>query len=151
MWILFEDANAPWGRPVQQTILFLIGISTVLLMLDSYHTCWYDKSEPLPRGGTWPRRCKPQSATNTALFATESLCVIVFTFEYVLRLLTSPAAVGLRSFVLSVRNGIDLLSIIPYYWTLAHCGGPCDGSTLPMLRQVSHSHCSHMSHPIFPH
>ena len=44
-------------------------------------------------------------------FEIETFCIMVFTTEYVLRLLTSPAGPGILGYVLNLANLIDLVSI----------------------------------------
>lgn len=48
-------------------------------------------------------------------FGLETACIIWFTFEYLMRLISSPRK---RAFIFSVLNIIDIVAILPYYITL---------------------------------
>lgn len=56
-------------------------------------------------------------------------CVIVFTLEYVIRVLCTPTP---RAFLVSFFNVVDLASIVPYYLELLIAGAV--GSGAPLLR-----------------
>ena len=53
---------------------------------------------------------------NPYLEIAELICVIWFTFEYLLRLYASPDK---KKFFFNILNGIDLFSILPYFISLA--------------------------------
>ena len=59
--------------------------------------------EPLEAGGPFH------------FFVLETICIFTFTMEFLLRMLASPATIGLRTFLTTVPNLIDLVAIIPFY------------------------------------
>ena len=52
------------------------------------------------------------------LNALETVCIMVFTVEYVLRILTCTTSMSLVSFIFAPMNVIDLVAILPYYLDL---------------------------------
>ena len=70
--------------------------------------------------------------------------MVVFAVEYALRLLSahhhrdhSGSRAPALSFVLSLYSLIDLLTIAPYFWTLAYPGGSvCPAPPRPLLRKT---------------
>jgi len=64
----------------------------------------------------------------------EVFCITVFTTEYVLRAISSPAAVGYCRYFLGAANIVDLVSIIPFYIELVmKLSGGDGGSSLGVL------------------
>ena len=70
--------------------------------------------------------------------------MVVFAVEYALRLLSAHhhrdhkrSLAPALSFVLSLYSLIDLLTIAPYFWTLAYPGGSvCPAPPRPLLRKT---------------
>ena len=52
------------------------------------------------------------------LNALETLCIMVFSVEYVLRILTCTTSMSLVSFIFAPMNVVDLVAILPYYLDL---------------------------------
>mmetsp|Transcript_43493 Transcript_43493/g.127995 ORF Transcript_43493/g.127995 Transcript_43493/m.127995 type:complete len:544 (+) Transcript_43493:98-1729(+) len=48
----------------------------------------------------------------------EVFCICTFTFEFIIRLLCSPAGPGVCNYLKSVSNMVDLLSVMPFYLEL---------------------------------
>ena len=48
-------------------------------------------------------------------FVLEAVCIGCFSLEFVLRLLASPATIGLGAFLHSIPNWIDIFAIAPFY------------------------------------
>ena len=69
---------------------------------------------------------------NNTFFIIEAICICWFTFEYSLRLFSSPSKQG---FVKDPLNMIDLVAILPFYIGLALNNGS-NISTLAILRAV---------------
>ncbi|RWS25348.1 potassium voltage-gated channel protein Shaker-like protein, partial [Leptotrombidium deliense] len=77
-------------------------------------------------------------------FIIESLCIIWFTMELVIRFLTSPSKID---FLKDVMNAIDLMAIVPYFITLGtmvakdpgesdKIGSEKQGASLAVLRVI---------------
>lgn len=48
-------------------------------------------------------------------FILEAVCMAIFTSEFLLRLASSPATIGLRKFLTAIPNWIDVFAIAPFY------------------------------------
>jgi len=69
----------------------------------------------------------------------EAFCIIIFTIEYFVRLVASPAGPGVVRFVLGAANIIDVVSVLPFYieLILALAGVQQDGlNVLGILRLI---------------
>ena len=55
-------------------------------------------------------------------FEIEAFCIIVFTIEYLLRLFCSPQGPGVLTYITTLSNIIDLVSIVPWYLERALTG-----------------------------
>ena len=53
--------------------------------------------------------CRPVDATAEPWFLIEAVCIIIFSAEFVLRLLCCPAGVGLLTFCRNPANVVDLV------------------------------------------
>lgn len=109
MWKLFED-------PGQNIIgLFMHYVSAILILISVVAST----AETLPCG-----KLKCGDKYSTQFYVVESLCVIVFTIEYLARLWAAPNRFNFMKQFLSV---IDVVAIIPYYVALIFpdaAGGP---------------------------
>ena len=82
-----------------------------------------------------PRLQSTELDENREPFGTiETFCIMVFTTEYVLRLLSSPAGPGVVAYLLNIANVIDFISILPWYIELIVSGGSLD--VLSVLRLI---------------
>jgi len=66
--------------------------------------------------------------------AIETFCILIFSTEYVLRLLSSPAGPGVVAYLFNWANVIDFISILPWYVELMFSGGSLD--VLSVLRLI---------------
>jgi hypothetical protein len=70
----------------------------------------------------------PESPANVAMGNIDVVCIVIFTIEFVTRLICCPS---LRAFARNIMNWIDLLAILPSYvsWIVvaAAAGGSADG------------------------
>ena len=63
-----------------------------------------------------PRRVSTEvDESRSPFFEVETFCIMVFTAEYVLRLLCSPQGPGVWGYVSALPNIIDLVSILPWF------------------------------------
>jgi len=65
----------------------------------------------------------------------EIFCIATFTFEFMVRLVTCPASVGIVKFLKSPLNIVDFISIVPFYLeAFLSLGGDTGGSNLGFLQ-----------------
>eukprot|EP01134_Creolimax_fragrantissima_P007541 CFRG7541T1 len=112
---LDDPASGQWGLWYAWFQSWLISGYIVLLCYDST----YHKRES---GGS--------SFDNDAQFYIETVVTIIFTLDYVVRLMCVKNMSHLKIFVLNGMNIIDVLSIIPYYTVLA----PVQADHIQILR-----------------
>lgn len=101
LWFIFEQPglSTPGLAVWAVTILFIL--TTVISLV----------LETVPKGGsTWGSQHRED------FNLSETICVIFFTIEYVLKLYCSPSR---WNFAKQLSNIIDLLSILPFYFGLA--------------------------------
>ncbi len=134
LYLLFDDPlHSALARGVQFVVNALILATAATEVIRSYSACHYVdwRSATIDLDGAayslaelpqnWPhvyRVCNERPALRDeplAYFIVETISVSVFTIEYLLRLFAAPAVVGLRHFLVSPMNVIDLLAIVPYY------------------------------------
>lgn len=102
MWKLFEDPGKnPVGLFLHYTSVVFIAISVVA-----------SAAETIPCGRTTCGETYQEK-----FFVLESVCVILFTVEYLARLFAAPARLKFMKQFLSV---IDVVAILPYYVTLVN-------------------------------
>ena len=76
----------------------------------------YLSDSPSPRSGLLDENREP--------FGTiETVCIMIFTLEYLLRLFASPQGPGVCSYLTNAANIIDLVSVLPWYIEKASAGG----------------------------
>ena len=139
IWLLFEDQNSSWSAAVVQGfIFFMIVFSIFLVLLQSLNECkWafaptagiaYDdlpfcdvESEAMA-SSVCTRVCRERlepfdegATTEKTYFILDALCIAVFSLEFLLRLFSCPVTIGLRAFIKSKANWIDLVAIVPFY------------------------------------
>ena len=112
LWNLFEYPETSLAaRVLSIWSVFIITLSISLFCL-----------ETLPALATHSNRTdyKPNTASENRFrepwFTFELSCIAWFTFEYIMRLISSPCP---WKFLKSILNFIDLLAILPYFITLS--------------------------------
>lgn len=89
----FEDIDTPVGRAVDIVVVFLVFIVSIIFVLNTYSL------------SPW---------TNAVLGTLENMIVIIFVFEYLLRMWSSPNRI--RQFF-NIYQLIDLVAILPLFLT----------------------------------
>jgi hypothetical protein len=163
LWLLFEDQTSSSAAMFTQgLIFFLIIFSTALILVQSTGQCKYVLGDQLPSALAYgdlvactnytSASVAEQGCTRVCLekkdpfepggpihyFVMDAVCMSVFTLEFLLRMLASPAAIGLGAFWCDVQNWIDLIAILPFYLDLVMlaAGAPPADSPLGVLRIV---------------
>ena len=138
IWNLFEFPDtSKSARILAIWSVFVIVLSITVFCLETLPQFTTDSNAN--------KKCNRNNATNTATtcksettfdhwFALEIGCIIWFTFEYVMRLISSP---NKWQFLKSFLNMIDLLAILPYFITLSiKTGNTTPLSVLRVVRLV---------------
>ncbi|XP_046861000.1 potassium voltage-gated channel subfamily A member 7-like isoform X2 [Xenia sp. Carnegie-2017] len=104
VWKLFEFPDTSFAA----RIIAVISVSVITISIVTFCIETLPEFRP-PEGSNIDERFRQP------WFGLETACIIWFTFEYIVRLLSSPnKLVFLRSFL----NIIDIVAILPYYITL---------------------------------
>uniref|UniRef100_A0A3P8ZS20 BTB domain-containing protein n=1 Tax=Esox lucius TaxID=8010 RepID=A0A3P8ZS20_ESOLU len=119
MWLLFEypESSGP-ARMIAVVSVSVIVISIVIFCLETLPQFRDDSaglklSNDLTTNGT-PLNKKPNLFTDP-FFVVETLCIVWFSFEFVVRFLSCPSK---PAFFKNAMNSIDILAIAPYFITL---------------------------------
>ncbi|KAF0695144.1 Aste57867_14041 [Aphanomyces stellatus] len=114
VWALFHDTTSSFEARCLSTFILM----TVTLSIVSYIV----QTQPDLDGGT-----------KAALSFVENVCIYIFTFDFVVRLVCTPKP---KQFALDVFNWIDFVSIIPYYLELLVDAKPKAGMSLNVIRTM---------------
>ncbi|XP_038841493.1 potassium voltage-gated channel subfamily A member 1-like [Salvelinus namaycush] len=117
VWLLFEypESSGP-ARVIAIVSVLVILISIVIFCLETLPEFREDHKEPVPlapvTNGTEPYFSSPFSEP---FFVVETLCIIWFSFELLVRFFACPSK---ATFSRNIMNIIDIVAIIPYFITL---------------------------------
>ncbi|XP_075408878.1 voltage-gated potassium channel KCNC2 isoform X2 [Tenrec ecaudatus] len=112
MWALFED---PYSSRAARFIAFaslffiLVSITTFCLETHEAFNIIRNKTEPVINGTSV---LQYEIETDPALTYVEGVCVVWFTFEFLVRIVFSPNKL---EFVKNLLNIIDFVAILPFY------------------------------------
>lgn len=121
VWQTLEDpGSSKLAKGVSTFVMLIITISVINFIVGSQRDppCGY------PSGGFMPDKAyecgagklsDDGSALAPTLNGLETSCIVVFTVEYVLRLLCCSVVMRVSSFIFSPLNIIDLVAILPWY------------------------------------
>ena len=119
IWELFEFPDTSMAARVVAVIsVCIITISIVTFCIETLPEFRNEKFNCTLNNTTGKKECETREIQNDKAmpwFAIESACIVWFTFEYVMRFISSPQKL---IFVRSFLNLIDVIAIIPYYITL---------------------------------
>lgn len=140
IWLLFEYPESSWGARIAAVIslaVIIVSICTYCIeTLPEFKHFQYNEST---------RTYQDEESVHTDVFFwVETICIVWFTFEFLMRFVTCP---GKCVFFRSCMNIFDLLAILPYgiqLWTIADQSAAEKGSshasnramTLTVLRVV---------------
>nr|XP_040025279.1 shaker-related potassium channel tsha2-like [Gasterosteus aculeatus aculeatus] len=140
VWLLFEhpESSGP-ARGIAIVSVLVILISIVIFCLETLPEF---REEPrafgeLPAGNGTARAKKPNPFTDP-FFIVETLCIIWFSFELLVRFLACPSK---PAFFKNMMNSIDIVAIMPYFITLGlqlaeHQGNGQQAMSLAILRVI---------------
>ncbi|XP_059968706.1 potassium voltage-gated channel subfamily C member 2 isoform X9 [Mesoplodon densirostris] len=113
MWALFED---PYSSRAARFIAFaslffiLVSITTFCLETHEAFNIVKNKTEPVINGTSVVLQYEIE--TDPALMYVEGVCVVWFTFEFLVRIVFSPNKL---EFIKNLLNIIDFVAILPFY------------------------------------
>ena len=114
LWTLLDEpSSGPVARVVMLVIMATIFTSIINFAMASCPDDWceYDAI-------TGVRHCSgTRFETHGGTDVIETVCIIIFSVEYVLRIATAGSAMPLYRFVFEPLNLLDLVAILPWYVT----------------------------------
>ena len=140
LWLIFEDqTSSTTAKVVQITLITLIVLSTILILVQSELECKWIFGSAEGRSYDTLLPCNTSSAEMVSVaagsescsrvcrkrlepmdpggpfhfFVMDAVCIGCFTLEFLLRLVASPATIGLHAFATSFANWIDVHSHEP--------------------------------------
>ncbi|XP_050683043.1 potassium voltage-gated channel protein Shaker isoform X3 [Leptidea sinapis] len=116
IWLLFEyPESSQAARVVAIISVFVILLSIVIFCLETLPEFKHYKVYNTTTNGTKIEEDEVPDLTDP-FFLIETLCIVWFTFELIVRFLACP---NKFNFFRDVMNIIDIIAIIPYFITLA--------------------------------
>ncbi|XP_077639333.1 potassium voltage-gated channel subfamily A member 1 isoform X2 [Lonchura striata] len=115
VWLLFEypESSGP-ARVIAIVSVMVILISIVIFCLETLPELKEDKEYTVHRTDNTTQVYKSNIFTDP-FFVVETLCIIWFSFELVVRFFACPSK---TDFFKNIMNFIDIVAIIPYFITL---------------------------------
>ncbi|XP_034028159.1 potassium voltage-gated channel subfamily C member 4 [Thalassophryne amazonica] len=138
IWALFDDPySSKAARGVAFASLFFILVSITSFCLET-HEAFSDlqnRTEHVVVGNVTEEDEQWEMVTSPVLMLVEGICVIWFTFEFLVRIICCPDKVA---FIKSTLNIIDFVAILPFYLEVALSGltSKAAHSVLGFLRVV---------------
>ncbi|XP_072133838.1 potassium voltage-gated channel subfamily A member 2-like [Mobula birostris] len=118
IWLLFEypESSGP-ARVIAIMSVVVILISIVSFCLETLPVFRDDKENPAGGQPHYSNETTPYHAPSFAdpFFIVETLCIIWFSFEFLVRLFACPSK---PTFFRNIMNIIDIVAITPYFITL---------------------------------
>uniref|UniRef100_UPI00398F3ACC potassium voltage-gated channel subfamily A member 10-like n=1 Tax=Pristiophorus japonicus TaxID=55135 RepID=UPI00398F3ACC len=118
LWLLFEHPESSGAaRGVALVSVFVIIISIIIFCLETLPEFREDLKLGTPRGPANSSHSTglPPSPFTDPFFLIETMCMIWFSFELLVRSTTCPSK---PDFFRNILNMIDVFSVIPYFVTL---------------------------------
>ncbi|XP_014834097.1 PREDICTED: potassium voltage-gated channel subfamily A member 4 [Poecilia mexicana] len=138
IWLLFEypESSSP-ARGIAVVSVLVIVISIVIFCLETLPEFRDEKEYLQPRQNS----SQPDhgfTPFNDPFFIVETVCIIWFSFEIIVRFFASPSK---TAFFKNIMNSIDIVSILPYFITLGtdlaqHQGNGQQAMSFAILRII---------------
>ncbi|XP_035991893.1 potassium voltage-gated channel subfamily A member 1 [Fundulus heteroclitus] len=138
IWLLFEypESSSP-ARGIAVVSVLVIVISIVIFCLETLPEFRDEKEYLQPRHNS----SQPDhgfTPFNDPFFIVETVCIIWFSFEIIVRFFASPSK---ADFFKNIMNSIDIVSILPYFITLGtdlaqHQGNGQQAMSFAILRII---------------
>lgn len=138
IWLLFEypESSSP-ARGIAVVSVLVIVISIVIFCLETLPEFRDEKeNQQLRHNSTQPDH--GFTPFNDPFFIVETVCIIWFSFEIIVRFFASPSK---PAFFKNIMNSIDIVSILPYFITLGtdlaqHQGNGQQAMSFAILRII---------------
>lgn len=138
IWLLFEypESSSP-ARGIAVVSVLVIVISIVIFCLETLPEFRDEKeNQQLRHNSTQPDH--GFTPFNDPFFIVETVCIIWFSFEIIVRFFASPSK---TAFFKNIMNSIDIVSILPYFITLGtdlaqHQGNGQQAMSFAILRII---------------
>ncbi|CAM9265654.1 unnamed protein product, partial [Lampetra planeri] len=116
LWLLFEypESSAP-ARAIAIVSVAVIVLSIIVFCLETLPQFRDERRDAAAAAAAVVAAAAPLSAFTDPFFVVETVCVVWFTLELVVRFLVCPSK---SAFFKDVMNVIDIVSILPYFITL---------------------------------
>ncbi|XP_059189743.1 potassium voltage-gated channel subfamily C member 4 [Centropristis striata] len=118
VWALFDDPySSKAARGVAFASLFFILVSITNFCLETHEVFneLQNRTENVKVGNTTQEIQRPEMVTKPILFMVEGVCVVWFTFEFLVRIICCP---NKKVFIKNTLNIIDFVAILPFYLEL---------------------------------
>ena len=114
--LLEDPTSSPAAKAISIFILLTIAISIINFMISSYpwDLCSYAGPDKV-RVCAKPPHAEDRLDTEDSIKTIESVCIIIFTLEYLLRLTVCTARMSRLRFLIDPLNLLDVLAIFPWY------------------------------------
>ena len=139
VWLTLDDPNfSKMAKYISMFVMIIIALSVVNFIVGTEITpqCSWVSSGSAPDDVAYECGAGKLSDTDVSsdvLNVLETICIMVFSVEYVLRILTCTTSMSLVSFICMPMNVIDLIAILPYYLDLILAAASQHGQTPPPL------------------
>ncbi|TWW67737.1 potassium voltage-gated channel subfamily A member 1 [Takifugu flavidus] len=138
IWLLFEypESSSP-ARGIAVVSVLVIVISIVIFCLETLPE-FRDEKEYLQSRHNSTQPDHGFTPFNDPFFIVETVCIIWFSFEIIVRFFASPSK---PAFFKNIMNSIDIVSILPYFITLGtdlaqHQGNGQQAMSFAILRII---------------
>ena len=124
VWLTLDDPNfSRTAKRISMFIMVIIALSVINFIVGTEITprCGWRSTGSAPDDVTYEcgdSKLSDTGVSSDVLNALETICIMVFSVEYVLRILTCTTSMSLASFLFAPMNAIDLVAILPYYLDL---------------------------------
>ncbi|XP_037553607.1 potassium voltage-gated channel subfamily A member 1 isoform X2 [Nematolebias whitei] len=139
IWLLFEypESSSP-ARGIAVVSVLVIVISIVIFCLETLPEFRDEKEYLQPRRNNSSQPDPSFTPFNDPFFIVETVCIIWFSFEIIVRFFASPSK---TAFFKNIMNSIDIVSILPYFITLGtdlaqHQGNGQQAMSFAILRII---------------
>jgi len=138
IWLLFEypESSSP-ARGIAVVSVLVIVISIAIFCMETLPEFRDDKEYLQPRNNL-TQADHGFTPFNDPFFIVETVCIIWFSFEFLVRFFASPSK---ADFFKNIMNTIDIVSILPYFITLGtdlaqHQGNGQQAMSFAILRII---------------